>query len=59
MFSWLYDLLMPVITFILSFFGINLKEKSVRFADDTKDSESSTTHPEVTEERQDKEQPSE
>lgn len=59
MFSWLYDLLMPVITFILSFFGINLKEKSVRFADDTKDSESSTTRPVVTEEQQDKEQSSE
>ena len=36
MLSWLYDVFMSIVTFILGLFGVNLSSKSVTFADDTK-----------------------
>jgi len=34
MLTWLYDLLMTFVTFIMSFFGVDLKKKNVTFASD-------------------------
>lgn len=34
MLSYLYELLMSFVTLVLGFFGIDLKKKSVSFADD-------------------------
>lgn len=42
MLSWLYDVFMSIITFILGLFGVNLSSKSVSFADDTKTDETPT-----------------
>ena len=47
MLSYLYELLMSFVTMILGFFGIDMKKKSVSFADDTekKDVESVPSSP--------------
>lgn len=37
MLSWLYDILMTVVTFLLGLFGVDLTKRSVTFADDVKD----------------------
>jgi hypothetical protein len=39
MLAWLYDFFMSFVTFLLGYFGFDLKKKSVSFADDTKDEE--------------------
>jgi hypothetical protein len=39
MLAWLYDLFMSIVTFILGFFGMDLKKKSVSFAEDAKEDE--------------------
>jgi hypothetical protein len=39
MLSWLYDVFISIITFILGLFGVNLGGKTVTFADDTKTDE--------------------
>ena len=36
MLTWLYDLFMSFVTFVLSFFGVDLGKKSVTFASDAK-----------------------
>jgi len=49
MLSYLYDLIMSFVTMILGFFGIDIKKKSVSFADDIEkknESESSSTQEE-------------
>jgi hypothetical protein len=50
MLSWLYDIFVAVVTFVMSLFGFDLKKRSVTFADDVKDTpkESETTSPDVT-----------
>lgn len=50
MLSYLYDLIMSFVTMILGFFGIDMKKKSVSFADDIEkknESESSSTQEEI------------
>lgn len=37
MLTYLYDLFMSFVTFILGFFGIQMGKKSVSFAEDTKE----------------------
>jgi hypothetical protein len=37
MLTWIYDLLVSFVTFLLGFFGFDLKKKSVSFAEDTKE----------------------
>lgn len=39
MLTWLYDLLVSFVTFLLGYFGFDLKKKSVSFAEDTKEEE--------------------
>jgi len=39
MLTWLYDLLMTFVTFIMSFFGVDLKKKNVSFASDANEEE--------------------
>ena len=39
MLSWLYDLFMTFVTFVMSFFGVELGKKSVTFASDVKEEE--------------------
>jgi hypothetical protein len=43
MFERVYELLMSLVTYILGFFGIELGKKSVSFADDTKEAETTET----------------
>jgi hypothetical protein len=37
MLAWLYDFFMSFVTFLLGYFGFDLKKKSVSFAEDTKE----------------------
>jgi len=37
MLSWLYDIFVAVVTFVMGLFGLDLKKRSVTFADDAKD----------------------
>ncbi len=37
MLSWLYDVFMTIITFVMGLFGLDLKKRSVTFADDVKE----------------------
>jgi hypothetical protein len=39
MLTWLYDLLMTFVTFVMSFFGVELGKKNVTFASDVKEDE--------------------
>ena len=39
MLTWLYDLFMTFVTFVMSFFGVELGKKSVTFASDVKEDE--------------------
>ncbi len=39
MLTWLYELFMSIVTFIVSFFGVDLKKKNVTFASDAKEEE--------------------
>ena len=39
MLAWLYELFMSIVTFIMSFFGVDLKKKNVTFASDVKEEE--------------------
>jgi hypothetical protein len=39
MLTWLYDLFMTFVTFVMSFFGVELGKKSVSFASDVKEEE--------------------
>ena len=39
MLTWLYDLFMTFVTFVMSFFGVELGKKSVTFASDVKEEE--------------------
>ena len=39
MLTWLYELFMSIVTFIMSFFGVDLKKKNVSFASDVKEEE--------------------
>lgn len=39
MLTWLYELFMSIVTFIMSFFGVDLKKKNVTFASDAKEEE--------------------
>jgi len=50
MLSWLYDIFVAVVTFVMGLFGFDLKKRSVTFADDAKDTpkESVTTSPVTT-----------
>jgi len=50
MLSWLYDIFVAVVTFVMGLFGFDLKKRSVTFADDVKDApkESVTTSPDAT-----------
>jgi len=50
MLSWLYDIFVAVVTFVMGLFGFDLKKRSVTFADDAKDApkESVTTSPVTT-----------
>lgn len=43
MLSYLYELLMSFVTMILGFFGIDMKKKSVSFADDVEKKEEVVT----------------
>lgn len=50
MLSWLYELLMSFVTMILGFFGVDMKKKSVTFADEGEkadSSESTSAHEEA------------
>lgn len=49
MLTWLYELLMSFVTMILGFFGVDMKKKSVSFADEVEKTESteSTSSEEV------------
>jgi hypothetical protein len=37
MLSWLYDIFVTLVTFVMGLFGLDLKKRSVTFADDAKD----------------------
>ena len=37
MLTWLYDIFVSIVSFVMSFFGIDLKKRSVSFASDTKE----------------------
>ena len=39
MLSWLYDIFVAVITFVMGLFGFDLKKRSVTFASDVKEEE--------------------
>lgn len=39
MLTWLYELLMSFVTMILGFFGVDMKKKSVSFADEVEKKE--------------------
>ena len=39
MLTWLYELFMSIVIFIMSFFGVDLKKKNVSFASDAKEKE--------------------
>ena len=39
MLTWLYELFMTFVTFVMSFFGVELGKKSVTFASDVKEEE--------------------
>ena len=43
MLSYLYDLLMSIVTFVLGLFGIEMKKKSVSFADEAEKKEEQAT----------------
>ena len=43
MLSYLYELIMSFVTLVLGFFGIDMKKKSVSFADDNKTDTTDTT----------------
>ena len=45
MLSYLYELLMSFVTMILGFFGIDLKKKSVSFADEVEKKEAESEEP--------------
>ena len=47
MLSWLYDIFVAIVTFVMGLFGFDLKKRSVTFADDVKDApkESVSTSP--------------
>jgi hypothetical protein len=38
MLSWLYDIFVAIVSFVMGLFGFDLKKRSVTFADDVKDS---------------------
>lgn len=50
MLSWLYDIFVAIVTFVMGLFGFDLKKRSVTFADDVKDTpkESVTASPDTT-----------
>ena len=50
MLSWLYDIFVTLVTFVMGLFGFDLKKRSVTFADDVKDTpkESLTASPDTT-----------
>jgi hypothetical protein len=50
MLSWLYDIFVAIVTFVMGLFGFDLKKRSVTFADDVKDApkESVTASPDTT-----------
>ncbi len=37
MFSWLYDIFVKIVTFVLGLFGFDLKKRSVRFEDEVEE----------------------
>ena len=43
MLSWLYDIFVAIVSFIMGLFGFDLKKRSVTFADDVKDSNGDST----------------
>lgn len=50
MLSWLYDMFVTFVTFVMGLFGLDLKKRSVTFADDAKDApkESVVASPDTT-----------
>lgn len=45
MLSWLYDMFVAVVTFVMGLFGFDLKKRSVTFADDVKDAPKGSVTP--------------
>jgi hypothetical protein len=45
MLSYLYELIMSFVTLVLGFFGIDMKKKSVSFADEAEKKEEDTEQP--------------
>jgi hypothetical protein len=39
MLTWLYDIFVAIVSFVMSFFGFDLKNRSVTFAPDVKEDE--------------------
>lgn len=39
MLTWLYDMFVAIVSFLMSFFGVDLKKRSVSFASDAKEEE--------------------
>jgi hypothetical protein len=39
MLTWLYDIFLAIVSFVMSFFGVDLKKRSVSFASDVKEDE--------------------
>ena len=39
MLTWLYDIFVAIVSFVMSFFGFDLKKRSVTFASDVKEEE--------------------
>ena len=39
MLTWLYDIFLAIVSFVMSFFGFDLKKRSVTFASDVKEEE--------------------
>jgi hypothetical protein len=42
MLSWLYDIFVAIVSFVMGLFGFDLKKRSVTFADDVKEGDDTT-----------------
>jgi hypothetical protein len=42
MLSWLYDIFVAIVSFVMGLFGFDLKKRSVTFADDVKEADNSS-----------------
>ena len=49
MLTWLYDIFVAIVSFVMSFFGIDLKKRSVSFASDAKEEDKNTDEVKVDE----------